>query len=225
MENKELFVTNLEECANERFKIEEGVKENVKQLKKLFKKLTNFGGKYFNMLSNFAYYQGGYPNEDSKPKIIDFMDQLGVAFSVYSLTGKEATFNDYLSTTYGIKIIEIEEGEIASRLNKAVNDTEISETYQRYTLQNDKPNDVAGYLKGIIRESTNLQSQICDANDLVTAKATNTEEVCKIQKSNFMKSVALKVKQMIKGKDEVREDIKKLHTDFTNLNEALEPLA
>jgi hypothetical protein len=224
MLNEEMYIKSLEEVSNEKFKTEEGTKENLKQLKKIFKKITKFAPKSFKMIYEFLFYKGSIPFENSPAKIITFLDQIGTTFSVYKLMGKDVTFNEFLSTNYGIKIIEIEEGFIDKTLNTHIEDDTVKELYQRYTLQNDNPKDTKDYLKGIFKEAINLQSQIEDTKQIVETKSNEIQETCKINKGNFIKSVMLKVKQMIKGKEEMNEEIKKIHEDYANFTDAIKPL-
>jgi hypothetical protein len=224
MQNKDFYVKNLNECADDKFKIEEGAKSNFRQLKKMFKLVTKTDGKVFKTLSDLDFFRVDVSEENKMPKLFEMFGAIGMIFSYYKLLGNDSKINNYLKETFGVEIKEISEGSIEQKLNTQIEkDEELEKKWSRYVLTGDLlPNNAKDFIKILLKEALNLRVQIEQVESKIKDDISpKVEEVCKTKKSNFMKTVGLKVKEHKNGKDKVIEEVKKIQEESIDFNDAI----
>ncbi len=234
MKDQEFYEKTVEESGDIRLLInEQYYGEQFTPIKKIFQILTGREKSDFKFIHDMIYYKGGYPKEDSPPKIDAIIDKFVKAVRYYQLLGKRAEIDKKL----------LEQGlEVTLNDNGMIEDKQITFS-QRFQELEEKDQDdlialwpkifpgedlntvdiyLSELMKKLLELSLPLQSEICNASDSIKIiNAAAVEERNGIRKKNFMEAVKLKYKekQDDEKKEKALEKIKK--DDIENLEEAI----
>ena len=135
----------------------------------------NIDPKFYTLLKDLQYYQGGYPSPDSPPKIDTFIEKVAEVAKWYNALGKLDEFNAALQSACGMKIVEttayVDPTSVPSaspaKAEKYLEKIDPSKAYENMT-----PPDLAQYL---LDEGCNVQGRICHKADQI--KITIGEQV------------------------------------------------
>lgn len=82
MKNKALFKATVEESGKIRFDINENLHKQMNNLAKIFKAVSQDESKVFFVLKDMEYYTGGYPSENSPPKLDEVLDKFAIFYKI-----------------------------------------------------------------------------------------------------------------------------------------------
>ena len=182
----------------------------------------SMNGSDFKRLSDFQYYQGGYPSATTPPKESNLAFQIANVARLESLIGQR-NFEKYCSQ-YGVSVDTSDEL-AAGRFALSKEDEEkLNAAWRGAGIDRDLPSNRADALELMLDRAQNLQSEICEHSDFVKALAEEVEEKFKIKKANFMKAVNLAALRLKKGPGAMGEKLDAAIDAAENLIEAVNPL-
>lgn len=217
----------LTECAETRRDLDVVYHPTFGNIKKAFAIIfgsSGFTGAEFKGLSDLVYYQGGYPNPDSKPKAQDLGDRVAKLLLLEEIAGK-SQLQDVLAQ-HGIKITidtTFEEEYRSSLSDKE--DKKLRNAWEGAGIDAGIPASRFEALTLLLERSQNLQKYICQQADTIKVDAAEqVESAFKIAKPNFIKAVGLAALKLRKGEGPVAEKIDDIEDRHQNLEDALVPL-
>lgn len=209
MENLEIYEKKLDESAKIRLELNDVYRNKMTELTAIFSYIFPEDKKeVYKLLKDMMFYQGGYPKENTPPKLDSLLEKFVNVYKFYKFLEIDV-IDTYLSN-FGITIqCEIIEDE----------DIEPNKQFQDawdYLFPNKKmPTSKREILKSILDRGMELQAEICKKNDAIKITiAQEVEKVCKIKKPHFIKAVSLKYKEM-KDKD-VNKDLDKIEENINS---------
>ena len=176
IKNVKIYQEKLDESIEIRKEINEELWTEMKSLSKSFFETTGCTNKEFISVKNHLYYKGGYPNENSRARLENTVENFVSLCRILDFLGRTDDLNEYLKT-YGLKI------EILNPMKK------------------DKL--IINAANKIMNKALELQAIICEKADII--KITNAQEIdeqCEIIKNHFIKEVNLNVKKQKGSKTE-----------------------
>lgn len=234
MQDKEFYEKTVEASGDIRFLInEQYYGEKFTPLKKIFQILTGREKSQFKFIHEMIYYKGGYPKDDSPPKIDAILDKITDLVKYYDLLGKKDELDKKLLER-GIKIEIDPSGKFEDKqivfsqrfqeLEEKEQDDLIELWPKVFPGENLNTLDIytSELMKKLLEVSLPLQSEICQASDSIKIiNAEAVEERTGIKKKNFMEAVKVKYKELKddEKKEKALEKIKK--EDIENLEEAI----
>lgn len=221
MKNEKIFSEVTDESVNVRIVINEQHHPMMSKLRKLFHLSTYRDSKIFKILNDFKYYKGGYPKEDSLPKIDVFLNTFGNIFQLYKFLGDEKEINQFLENNYGLRVEEISD----NNLNEPLDIMKLKKFKklwnqvfdEEYNNQNKKK-----ILEMLLSKGQDLQAIICKlADEIKISNADEVEQKCEVKKSIFIPIVNLKTNYVRHGDEKVFEKINQINEDNKVFNEAV----
>jgi hypothetical protein len=231
MQQRALYVDKVDECSKVRREINDDLyKKGMNPLQKIAFYLCGISPREYKQIHDMNYYKGGYPNEDSPPKLHVFLDKFIAIIKWFQFLGWFDRIDSYLKKA-GITIT----------IAEPIINEEIHEDYkhdkkdykkfihawtQLYPEQ--EPSNKFGTVFDVMNEclerSYDLQKDICDLADSIKidgAKVVETE--CEILKPYFTKAVMLKYKETKNAKRgrDIKKDLQEVKSGIANLEDAI----
>jgi len=164
MKNKTFYKTTLATCAETRTELNEVHWKRMNQLSRAFQKSTKLKNKDFVSIKNAVYYQGGWPNEKTKPRIETIINNFNRLAQLLAYTDRDEQFKEYCASIgLEVKFIKLE-GKASPNAQKAID------------------------------KAIELQSVICELADTIKINgAESVKEQCEIKKKHFIDNVNIVV--------------------------------
>jgi hypothetical protein len=181
----------------------------------------NMNGSDFKRLSDFRYYQGGYPSPTTPPKESNIAFQVANVSKLEALLGKE-DFDRY-AQQYGVSVdcrLSIDDHWTLSKEDEK----KLKDAWLGAGIDAEIPQERSEALKLLLDRSQNLQAEICEHSDFIKELAETVEEEFKIKKGNFMKAVGLAALRLRKGAGAMDEKLDDVVMGAENLILAVRPL-
>lgn len=223
MQEKEFLLEKTNDSVNSKVELLNNHYPQLNKLKKLFKLVFNLNGSIFKKLNDLFYFKGGYPKEESKPKIQTMLDDIGNVFCLLEMLDKSNMMNSYLKDHYGLNIIRetnvlnLNDQEIYDKNRKKV------DKLWKETFLEEFPNGTnKEILHDLISYGQKIQKVICDVSDKINIK--DVEEViekCDVDKKNYLSVVDLKTKYILKGDDSSLNKVQQINEDNEKFNEVV----
>lgn len=183
--------------------------------------MAGFDGSDFKRLSDFQYYQGGYPSPSSPPKESNLAYQVAQVIKLEKSIGKD-NFVKFLAQ-YGVTVTDVSEVEDAYAI--ASDDAnKLLKFWQGAGIDSSIPNKRSEALSILLDKAQGVQKEICDVNDFIKTLAEEVEDKFGFKQSNFMKAVNLAVIRLKKGDGVMSEKLDDVVESAENLIEAVQPL-
>jgi hypothetical protein len=232
MQDQEFYTKTVEDSGQIRFLInEQYYGEKFTPIKKIFQHLTGREKSDLKFIHDMIYYKGGYPKEDSPPKMDAILDKFVTLVRYFQLLGKSDEINKKLLER-GVKIEitdPMEDKQIVfsqrfQEMEEADQDELLDVWFKIFPGENINQLDIytSELMKKLLELSLPLQAEICNASDSIKIiNSAAVEERTGIKKKNFLEAVKLKYKEMVDDtkKEKALEKIKK--DDIENLEEAI----
>lgn len=227
MSNEIRYEDKIQEAADQKRDQSVVLTPTFNHIKKAFAQifeLAGFAGTDFKRLSDFTYYQGGYPSPDTPPKESNLAYQIAQIIKLEHSLGK-TLFLDYMRT-YGVDVKDIIVTEIDEDFKMATKDDEadLRKNWMGAGIDQSIPTKRSEALKLLLDKAQKLQGEICGVNDFVNAVSEDVEDKFGIQKGNFKKAVNLAVIKMKRGPGVMGEKLDSVVDSAENLIKAVEPL-
>lgn len=209
MENLEIYEKKLDESAKIRLELNDVYRNKMSELVAMFNYIFPDDKKeIYKLLKDMLYYQGGYPSENTPPKLDILLERFVNVYRFYKFLGIDKIDNYLSSFGINIQYTPIDDGEIEP--NKSFQDA------WDYLFPNKKIlTSKREILKHILDKGMELQSEICKKSDTIKITiAKQIEKECKIKKPHFVKAVNLKYKE-IKSKD-LNKDLNKIEENINS---------
>jgi hypothetical protein len=216
MEKEEVFKKTLEESAAIRVDIDTNLHPEMSKLSKMFSLVfPEEKKKNFKFIKDMIYYQGGYPNPNSPPRIESLLEKFADVYKFFSFINKENEIKSFLSK-FGI--------EINMKIDMSNDDfvpNDDFKTLWNQVFENEPiPRNTRDVFKALLDQGTSLQSEICNEADKIKIdNAKLVEEQCKIKKKHFIKSTKIKAREL-RNKD-ITKEIEKFNEDLNQAEESI----
>lgn len=182
----------------------------------------NMSGSDFKRLSDFQYYQGGYPSPTTLPKESNVAFQVSNAVRLEELVGKD-NFWKYCSQ-HGVTVDTSLKLPREMPILSKEDEKKLKDAWYGAGFDYAIPESRDGVLRALLEKAQKLQAEICETNDFVKELAEVVEEEFKIKKGNFMKAVNLAALRLKKGPGAMGEKLDDVVMSAENLIEAVDPL-
>jgi hypothetical protein len=213
MEHYDYYKDTVEACSELRVTINEDLYKNgMNIVADLAENMME--KKQFHLIHRMNYYQGGYPSENSPPKLHVVLDAFINVIKFYDLLGKHDEVSDYLRENH----ITYELSEHSKNLpisfdaeQKAAAQAQWSKLFPTEKLEDfDKPKE---FLEKLLGKSHEIQALICAAADTIKINhADKIKEKCSIKKGYFLKAVNTRAKKLVK--EEQQKNARKVLEDI-----------
>ena len=221
---KETYEDTVQECSETRRDLDVVLHPTFKHLKKAFSLIfagDGMNGTDFKRLSDFTYYQGGYPSPDSPAKESSLAFQIANVMRLEELLEKR-NFSSYLGAE-GVSVEYVKRpGE-----DYFISDDDLSkltEAWQGGGIDSEIPAKKSEALKLLLERAQSLQSEICQTADTIKDTGVEVEDKFKIKKGNFIKAVGLAALRLKKGDGAMGEKVDDAIDNAENLIAAVQPL-
>jgi hypothetical protein len=231
MKQENLYVNQVDKCSKVRYEINEDLyKKGMNPLQKIAFYLVGIETHDYKLIHDMNYYKGGYPKEETPPKLHTFLNKFIVVVKWFQFMGWFEKIDKYLREA-GISIVitmPIEDGEIFQDYKGNSKDSKkfIKAWSRIYPEQEPetKFKTVRAVMDECLERSYDIQKDICDLADSIKIDAAgNVESECEILKPHFMKAVVLKYKEnknAERGKG-IEKEIKMVKAGIENLEDAI----
>ena len=221
MKNEKLFSEVTDSSVNTRIIINEQYHPIMSKLRKVFELATYKSSKIFKILNDFKYYKGGYPKEDSLPKIEVFLHTFGNIFQLYDFLGDGKEISEFLENNYGIKIELISSMDLEEPV-ELMKPKKFKKLWNQVFNEEYNNQDKKEILEKLLEVGQETQAIICKlADEIKVDNAQEIENKCEIKKSIFMPIVSLKTNYVRHGDEKVFEKINQINEDNKVFNEAI----
>lgn len=221
MENREKYIEYVDACGEVRHEINSQLYDRgLGPIKKLSEEILGLSKPHYKLVHDMLYYKGGYPKEDSPPRLNELLDRFISLYKYFELLGHAYEIESYLATS-GISIT----------LTDKIKDEPVifpEESTQRWESvfpdENVKSFDTTKkFLAKLLDRSLALQEDICHLADTIKIDtAEKVEEECKIKKPYFLKAVSAKAKQLAADEERKKKEIgDKVQEDADNHEDAV----
>lgn len=224
-EAKENFYKEKIEAGSEiRMILSDTWQDKMKKLYKIFKNLFGQKSKEFRTAKDILYYQGGYPRETSPAKAKALADRIAGFYQVLAYVDRTEQFDRFLAER-GLKLEFIHEDykqDFEDSIDNCFSDEKkIKRVKNLFTelFGEDLPGDGVTTLNMMLDESLEYQCEICQMADEVKFMGDEVEEETKIKKGHYLKTVAIKVKEL-RQKD-ISKDINKVEEEKQSLEDSI----
>lgn len=222
------YEDKIQEAADQKRDADVVLSPTMNHLKKAFSAIfgdAGFNGSDFKRLSDFMYYQGGYPSPDTPPKESNLAYQVAQIIKLEVLLEKDG-FLKYMNT-YGVDVC-IREMEVKSpdddyKLSKD-DEKDLLKHWQGAGIDQSIPGKRSEALRLLLDKGQKIEGELCETKDFLKELSETVEEKFGIRKSNFMKAVQLAVIKMKKGEGAMGEKLDAVVDGAENLIKAVEPL-
>lgn len=215
----------LNEGARVRDEIDTIYRPQYDAVKKLFADVfeaNGFTGKDIKHLADLIYYTGGYPSENSPPRVEVFGDLVASALKLGEHSGHDV-LKRYLASK-GVQVtfstIALRDVSITPERKTLLESCAVSYPPEKTTVS------TRDLLQDLIERTQKLQSEICSLADEVKIElAEKAEKEHEIKKGNFVRAVKIKAISLSKDRDKMMEALEKIQDNIHNMETALEPLS
>jgi len=226
MKNEPEYIKYIEDAAHIKKDLRNIFQPRISILKKLFRLKFRTKGNIFTFLNNIKFFE---KEDHSRHK--EILDKVGVLFTYYKLIGEDQIYNEYLQENYGITISEVQDGEIASRIEKqAIFKDERSESkFEKLWADNlsgrNLPSNPKEVLRILLAEGQfALADVVEETSKIKKVSARNVEENCEVKGSLFVKAVNLRANELEKGDVVISDYKKKIEHGRAAEDEAIRPI-
>ena len=218
MNNKEVFIDNLNQCGEVRYEVSEIHSRIISKIKDVYKIVFGREKCDFSNLKNMMYFKGGVETPDSRPRLHEKLDEFINLVNHYEFLGDEE-IKGYLKEhgiSLGVEKKQIEDGPIVVLKE----DTKNFERAWEFIFGTEHvPATKKEILNRIIDRSVEVQKTIENKKDEISEKADNVDSSCQIKKPFFMKAIQIKVKEL--KKRSVDNEIVKIESDIESSKEII----
>lgn len=221
---KETYHDTVQECAETRRDLDVVLHPTFGHLKKAFALIfaaDGMTGADFKRLSDFQYYQGGYPSETTPPKESNLAFQVANVMRLEKLVGKQ-NFAGFLATQ-GVSVQDVMSMD-PNWLMSEENLEKLVKAWAGSGIDADLPETKDAALTLLLERAQALQSEICKTADTIKDTAEEVEEEFKIKKTNFIKAVSIASLRLKKGDGAMGEKVDDAIDNAENLIAAVQPL-
>jgi hypothetical protein len=184
---------------------------------------AGMNGSDFKRLSDFQYYQGGYPSPTTPPKESSLAYQLANIAKLEGLIEKD-NFANFVKAE-GVKLqVEFASAIPEEWMVSKDDEKKLREAWEGAGIDVALPNKRSEVLTLLLDRSQKLQAEICETNDFIKDLAETVEEKFQIKKTNFMKVVALAALRLRRGDGVMGEKVDTMVDVAENFITAVEPL-
>lgn len=221
---RETYEDTVQECAETRRDLDVVLHPTFKHLKKAFALIfaaDGMTGADFKRLSDFQYYQGGYPSQSTPPKESNLAVQMANVMRLEELIDKK-NFASFLGAQ-GVSVDFVRPMDP----NWFISDDDLSKLVEAWSgsgIDETLPETKAEALKFLLDRAQSLQSEICETADTIKDTSLEVEEEFKIKKGNFIKAVNLAALRLKKGDGAMGEKVDDAIDNAENLIAAVQPL-
>lgn len=167
----------------------------------------------FKFLKDMMYYQGGYPNETSPPRLDVVIDRFAIAYRYFKFLGIEKSIDSYLQQ-YSMKIVidEISDSDIKF-------DNKSADLFEFVFNDLALPKTKKELLKLLLDEGQILQKDICEKADIIKLNhAEEVKEACKIEKADYVRAVNINYKR--NKEKPIEKTLEKIDDRITSMEKA-----
>lgn len=228
MENRELYVKEVESGSLIRYEINEDHSPIMGKIAKIYKGFFNRDPGEFKYAKDILYYKGGWPSPTTPPRAKSLAKHIFEAYSILHFIGKDGELNDYLKE-YGLKL-EFVSGETDFYYTGLLLETDWKLDGKRKKMVEENwkelfdtkvPSDPKEVLNTLMDLACNKQKIICElADQIKIEKGEMVEEECGVKVGDYTRAVNFKYRVQ-KGQD-ITEKVDKVVEDSENTIEALE---
>lgn len=161
--SKSELVKNIKESAKIRYNLNENLHRQANKIRNKFKQIFNFEPRYFTKLKDLHYYRGGWPSENTPPRIETFSKNIIEMIHLYEFLGDDELKNILMEGGIEIKVHGNDEKFKNNSLNKE---------------------QMLSALNNLLLAAIEVQGEICREADKI--KIENYEEFV-ILSDNFIK--------------------------------------
>jgi hypothetical protein len=189
-EGYDAFNAKLKESTKIRTELNDVLHMKMSSLAKIFNTFFEDHAGSFKYLKDMMYYQGGYPNETSPPRVDVVLDRFAVVYKYFKFLGTQNILDNYLHQ-YGITIT------VEDMQNEDVKfDAKTADLFELVFHDLALPKTKKELLRTLLDEGMVLQKDICEKADIIKINhASEIKDICKIEKADYVKAVNLNYKR------------------------------
>jgi len=218
MKNEEVYKETLAKSSETRFTLNEDHHPRIKKLSEIFSRVFGEEGKIFKLIEGMLYYTGGYPSENSPPRLDELVERFANVCRYYAFIDKDIEITNLL-----------EKHSIVVNITKMKNDAfkptpedkeAIKKLFKELNIDESMPQTKLDLFNKIMNEALDEQKIICQLADTIKIDdASVIDEQCEIIKSAYIKAVNMKYKEM-KDKS-IDKDVQRIDKTVQSLTEVI----
>lgn len=225
---EEIYIEELNEAASTRYELNEIHHKEMNTAVKLFADAFGQNRKDLIFVKNSLFYKGGYPSENTPPRLETLVKQMATIVKYFQYSGKMHELDPYLSQ-YGLKV-SFEDSSFFDEIDVPVSQLDkkkINKIKQSYNALFHPENEDEVFSLNKKSIFTKVLDFMMDKQHVICAKADSIkleaaekiEEECDIKKPNFIKAVYLKYKTLKNG--DISEELIKVDEQMDNMEAAI----
>jgi hypothetical protein len=194
MLNEDTFVEELKKSTPIREQIANIHAPTLRTLRSLFTNAFSMEGKEFTLLKDMLYYKGGWPTEETPPRMETLFSKVAVIAKYCTFLEIEDEFDIYCKQ-FGIVVTPM--GDPTDYLEvSGFEDTSKFNTQWNEIFAGDPPITKKEILEKLLECGLKTQKEICELADKIKLEhGTKVELSCKMAKGTFSKAVNLKLRK------------------------------
>lgn len=220
MQNRDFFIQKVNEGAEIRSELNKKHHKHLGKLALLFNYAFEYSTHTFKYLNDIVYYKGGWPKENTPPRLETLIKHVSSVIQFFTLAGKTEELNEYCEK-YGIEITikkpfdcfnnnKLHDGFKFNKLLKKL--------YPDIKLESKK--EIINFL---FDEGNDVQEIICKlADEIKLENAKMVQAKCNIKKKHYVNIVNIKAGNIDSPQStKVNKRIDNIKNDVTQLTQAI----
>ncbi|MFA5025089.1 MAG: hypothetical protein WC503_01080 [Candidatus Shapirobacteria bacterium] len=206
MKNEEFYKESVDTCVEVRTEINEDLyRRGIYPAKKVGELVLGLEKKFYKLIHDMIYYEGGYPSENSPPRLNEFLDRFIVLVKWFGLLNREEEINSYLSES-GITLADNNKKEDRKIFLGEKGPEELEEIMKNWNIIFDEPieefNTTKKLMEKLLDKTLGIQRIVCELADSIKVDtAKKVKEKCEIKPPYFIRTVNTKAKEVLAKKN------------------------
>lgn len=165
----------------------------------LFKKVFDLDSKIYYQYKDLEYYTGGWPGENTSPRLESFVKKIAEMFEMYIYLGNLDRLNMYFNK-FGIQISSTNDIDKKFGNDSAIIlSTNKIRKFKQIAGCDNVPTSRKEFLNILVNVGLECQKVICEcADEIKIENGKKIENECEIKPSNFCQAVSIKASEKIK---------------------------
>lgn len=216
MKDNQFFDEKVTEAAEIAIDINDVHKKRRNVIAGLFKKIFNEKTSVFKKIHSFLYYKSGRPNDDTKPKLPELMENFISVVKWYEFAGRKHEIDRILGN-HGLSLTVISSSTVSVN-----NDEKIKEEWDDLFDTPMPAKDIDIFNMLMAGADSSMDAKYTLEEEIDADIAHKVEMKCGINKAQFKKAVKLKA-EILEGKD-VSDKIKNIEEKADQMSQMIERL-
>jgi len=194
MQNETTFIEELSKSTSIREKINDIYAPTMRDLRKLFTNAFSEEGSDFTTLKDMLYYQGGWPTENTPPRMENLFKKVRIIAKYSTFLAIEHEFDQYCKQ-FGVVVTPMGNPEDHLECSGFEDSTKFNTEWNEIFAGNPPPTKKE-ILQKLLKCAMDTQGEICECADQIKLDhGEKVENECRMSQGIFSKSVNLKVKK------------------------------